>query len=161
MLVFPVLGQPRDLGGDVSGIEIAAGQLAQPAGVDALRSGVALGAGSAIHPDQRRPQRPTGCVGRHQTIQLRSERDGPDRASVDRPAHLGQRLGYGAQPLARVLLCPSGPRIGQRVRDIGRVQMLAVGGQRLRAGSLRADVDTDHQLAAAHRSSSPSPGPRR
>ncbi len=144
------------------------GSRLQPVSARRRSGSIRSARGGALGPARRSIQISAGPSGSpsasagHHPVELRPERDRPQRPLADLAPDLGQRLRDRAQPLARVLLGPAGVRVGERVGDVARGDVRAVGGDRLRAGALRADVDADDQLGVAHRrSSAPSPGPRR
>ena len=70
VLVRPVPANPGHLRGDVAGIEVAAGQLAQPARVEVAGSLVTLLRRPPVHPDQRGPGGRPIRGGGHQPVEL-------------------------------------------------------------------------------------------
>jgi hypothetical protein len=111
MLVGAVVPQPADLGRDMAGVEIAAGELAQPLGRELVRRLLAFGHGAAVHPDERRPQGVAVGVGGDHAVELGSEGDRAHAAVGYGAAHLSKGPGDGSEPLGRILLGPAGMRI--------------------------------------------------
>ena len=143
------------------GVEVAAGELAQPLGVDALGRRGALRARAAVAPDQRRVQRRRRRRRRRpapSSWEPKDERG--DLAPGGRRADLATACATSAAVHSRrVLLGPARARVAQRVRRVGRGDQRPVRLERLRAGALRADVDADDERRAL--SAPPPPGPRR
>ena len=116
---------------------------------------VALGPGAPVHPDQRRPDRLAVGAGRHHSVELGAERDRAQRPAADRRG-VPRRAAWATAPSHSRGSCSAQPGcgVGERVRHVARRGVGAVGGDRLCARPLRADVDSDDQIGA-HRSSSP------
>src|SRR5207244_4385396 len=104
--------------------------------------------GAAVHPDDRRADRLPRLVDRDHAVELRRERDRGDTVEVDveRTKALTERV----RPGAGILLRPAGPRVRDVVRLVRGRGALAVRGESREAGALRADVDADNEVAAAH-----------
>ena len=137
-------------------------QLAQALGVEPLGHALALRARAPIHPDQRRPD--ALAVGDRPARGRRAASRTRSRAMRGPPT--ARRTSASAwatapEPLARVLLGPARARVRERVRHVAGRDVRAVGGDRLRARSLRADVDSDDEdpalIAPPRRRSRPAP----
>ena len=122
VLVAAVLAEPGDLRGHVARVEIAAGQLASRAGVDALRAASHWAAGAAVHPDQRRPQRLARRRRRRPARPAASRTRRRARASPSTARRTSASACATAPSHSRaILLGPSGPRIATaRVRHVRR-----------------------------------------
>ena len=108
-----VAGEPQQLRRGEPGQRPVPGQLDQALEADAALDLGALGGGSLVVPEDRRPQNPVALAERDEPVHLAAEADRPFRQP-------GEHRLRGPPPVLGILLGPAGLRGRERVALLGR-----------------------------------------
>ena len=152
-----MLAQPQDLGVAVVAVDAVAGDALQLGQVEVLAHPAHLRLGAAVHPDQAGVQGGQRLVDRDAAAAVQAADADRTHVAVHQamlaPAGLDHRADAGAhrvEPGLRILLRPKRARHVDRVAGAMLRQQAAVGRHQRGLGALRADVDADDEIGAAH-----------